>query len=134
LAGAIQVHGTVAPQKSAELQKLQALGASGILVTPMDMAMAYRKLALQAPAEILSGLEGAVEYGTAQLARVRWATLAGNTGSSRTTENFIAWFAGFLPSRSPQVVVTVMLAGHHGGSDAAPIAAQILEAWHSGRM
>ncbi len=133
LAGSLQMNGSVTPQ-SGDLQKLQALGTGGILVTPLDMAQTYRKLALHARPEILAGLEGAVDYGTAQAARVGWATLAGKTGSARTPENFIAWFAGFAPSRAPKVVVTVMLSGHHGGSDAAPVAAQILDAWQMGRL
>jgi len=130
LAGILQVPGRITPQLTADQQKLQALGVSGILVTPADMAQAYRKLALRSNRAILGGLEAAVDYGTAQLARVRWATLAGKTGSARTAENFIAWLAGFVPSRAPRVVITVMLSGRHGGSDAAPIAAQILGAWH----
>lgn len=135
LARVLDVPGNIKPQRSADLQSLQALGASGILLTPMEMALAWRKLALHSPRpEILAGLEGAVEYGTAQLAHVRWATLAGKTGSARDAQNFIAWFAGFLPSRAPQLVITVMLSGHHGGSDAAPVAAQILDAWHTGHL
>jgi cell division protein FtsI/penicillin-binding protein 2 len=135
LARVLEISGSVTPQRSADLQMLQALGASGILVTPVEMAQAWRKLALLPPQpEILDGLEGAVEYGTAQLARVRWATLAGKTGSARDAQNFIAWFAGFVPSRAPQLVIAVMLSGHHGGSDAAPVASQILDAWHAGHL
>jgi len=61
--------------------------------------------------------------------------VAGKTGSSRTAAgNRIAWFAGFQPSRSPEVVVAVMLAGRSGGSDAAPVASEILEAYRKGRL
>jgi penicillin-binding protein 2 len=134
MAGMLPVQGRIAPQPSTDLQKLQALGMAGVLITPADLAQTYRKLALRPHPEILAGLEGAVDYGTAQLARVRWGTLAGKTGSARTPENFIAWFSGFVPSRAPQVVVTVMLSGRHGGSDAAPVAAQILDAWHAGHV
>jgi cell division protein FtsI/penicillin-binding protein 2 len=123
-------------------QRLQALGEANVLVTPAGLARAYRQLALRltgtnrqpGTSEVLAGLEGAVEYGTGQLARTAWATLAGKTGSTRHGEEFIAWFAGFLPSRAPEVVITVMLSGRHGGSDAAPVAAQILDAWHGGRV
>jgi len=134
LAGWLQVTARITPQSTPDLQKLQALGVSGVLVTPADMAQAFRKLVIRRDSAIVGGLEAAVDYGTAQLARVRWATLAGKTGSARTQENFIAWFAGFVPSRAPRVVITVMLSGRHGGSDAAPIAAQILDAWHEGRL
>ena len=92
--------------------------------------MAYRGLALQAGrAEmqpVVAGMEGAVEYGTAQRAGVSGVKVAGKTGSVRTEAGApIAWFAGFVPSRAPEVVVTVMLQGHSGGSDAAPVAGRV---------
>jgi cell division protein FtsI/penicillin-binding protein 2 len=134
--------GSVTPARDPELQRLQALGEAHVLVTPVGLARAYRQLALRLTgsnrqpgmAEILAGLEGAVEYGTGQLARADWAILAGKTGSIRHGGEFIAWFVGFLPSRTPELVITVMLAGRHGGSDAAPVAGQILAAWHAGRV
>ena len=133
---------TVRPAREPDIQRLQAIGEADVLVSPAGLARAYRRLALQLTGtnrqpgmpEVLAGLEGAVEYGTGQLARVNWATLAGKTGSTRHGGEFIAWFAGFLPSRAPEVVITVMLSGRHGGSDAAPLAAEILEAWYSGRL
>lgn len=136
LARVLQRFGRATPQLDSERQRLQALGTAGILVTPSGLAQAYGQLANQLARDeksrILAGLDGAVDYGTGQLARVGWAKLAGKTGSARDAENFIAWFAGFVPSRAPEVVVTVMLSGRHGGSDAAPAAAQILDAWHAG--
>jgi hypothetical protein len=122
-----------------DAMRLQALGEAGILITAGELAMAYRSLAMQAGrAEmepILAGLEGAVEYGTAQRASVPGVKVAGKTGSVIAESGApIAWFAGFLPSRAPEVVVTVMLQGHSGGSDAAPVAGRILEAYRAGRL
>jgi cell division protein FtsI/penicillin-binding protein 2 len=130
------------PTVDGEAQQLQSLGEGEIMVTPAGLARAYRLLALRLTRsglqpgmpEILAGLEGAVEFGTAQLAGVRWATLAGKTGSTRRGAQFIGWFAGFVPSRAPEATIVVMLAGRHGGSDAAPVASQILNAWHAGRI
>jgi peptidoglycan glycosyltransferase len=127
---------------SRETQQLQALGESDVLVTPVGLAHAYRQLALQVTRrnagagleQVLAGLEGAVEFGTGQLARVAGSSVAGKTGSTRSGPNFIAWFAGFMPSRAPEVVVTVMVSGKHGGSDAAPVAGEILAAWRAGRL
>jgi stage II sporulation protein D len=118
-----------------ERQQLQALGAAGITVTPEALARAYRQLVLQIEPKIVvssirEGMEGAVEFGTAQHAKVGWAKVAGKTGTSRIGNQSLAWFAGFAPSRAPEVVVVVMLSGQHGGSDAAPVAAEILNAWH----
>lgn len=102
--------------------RLQALGEESIALTVMELAEAYRQLALTAPPAIVAGLEGAVEYGTAQRARVAEVTVAGKTGTSRGA----AWFAGWMPSRAPEVVVVVRAPGRSGGADAAPIAAEIL--------
>jgi cell division protein FtsI/penicillin-binding protein 2 len=134
-----ETSGIVEPAGTSDAVRLQALGEAGVWITPLELALAYRQLALKIGTSemqpILAGLEGAVEFGTAQRARVAGAVVAGKTGSTRSTAgNFIAWFAGFLPSRAPEIVVTVMLSGHSGGSDAAPVASQILEAYLGGRL
>jgi penicillin-binding protein 2 len=134
-----EASGRIRPASGRDAVRLQALGEEGILITTAELAMAFRTLALQAGrAEmqaIVAGMEGAVEYGTAQRARVPGAKVAGKTGSVRTESGApIAWFAGFLPSRAPEVVVTVMLQGHSGGSDAAPVAGRILAAYRAGRL
>jgi cell division protein FtsI/penicillin-binding protein 2 len=134
LARGLRPYGFSVQAASGETQQLQALGEDRVLITPEGLARAYRQLALQPADPVLAGLEGAVEFGTGQLARVNWAKLAGKTGSARMGGQFIAWFAGFTPSRAPQVAVVVMLSGKHGGSDAAPVAAEILNAWHAGRL
>ena len=122
-----------------EAQRVQALGEAGVFITPLELAHAYVQLALQVNDRVMqpvvAGLEGAVEFGTAQNARVAGVKVAGKTGSTLSAAgNPIAWFSGFMPSRSPEVVVTVMLAGHSGGSDAAPVAAEILAAHKAGRL
>jgi cell division protein FtsI/penicillin-binding protein 2 len=122
--------------------RLQAIGEAGITVTPLELALAYRNLAMESVATeatemqpVLAGLEGAVEFGTAQRARVAGVAVAGKTGSTRNSSgDFIAWFAGFLPGRAPETVVAVMLSGRSGGADAAPVAAQILEAYRGGLL
>jgi cell division protein FtsI/penicillin-binding protein 2 len=141
-----EANGTVAAATTLDAVRLQAIGEAGILVTPLELALAYRNLAMESAATeatemlpVLAGLEGAVEFGTAQRARtagsIPGASLAGKTGSTRNPSgDFIAWFAGFLPSRAPETVVTVMLSGHSGGADAAPVAGQILEAHRAGRL
>jgi peptidoglycan glycosyltransferase len=131
--------GTVAFATTHDALRMQAIGEAGILVTPFELALAYRNLALEiaAPqmAPVLNGLEGAVAFGTAQRARIGGVTVAGKTGSTRSSAgDFIAWFVGFMPSRAPEAVVAVMLSGHSGGADAAPAAAQILEAHRAGRL
>lgn len=129
----------VEPAFSADAVRLQSLGEDRVRVSPDGLASAYRSLALRIGQPemrpILAGLEGAVEYGTAQRARVSGAQVAGKTGSVIADSGApIAWFAGFMPSRAPQVAVTVMLQGRSGGSDAAPIAGRILEACRASRL
>ena len=138
LAAALQFAGFahVAPRaRDIDAQRLQALGEEGVRASVADLAAAYRWLALRPAGPILAGLEGAVEYGTAQLARVPGETVAGKTGSVRTAAgNHIAWFAGFFPSRAPRVTIAVMMAGSSGGADAAPIAGKILAAYRTGAL
>ena len=122
-----------------QANQLQALGEEPLLLTAAELALGYRTIAIGAErpemGPIIDGLEDATEYGTAQLARVAGLKVAGKTGSVRTRSGArIAWFAGFAPSRTPKVVVTVMLQGRSGGSDAAPIAGRILEEWRAGKL
>ncbi len=125
----------VARARDVDAQRLQALGEEGVRASVADLAAAYRWMALQPAGPILAGLEGAVEYGTAQLARVPGETLAGKTGSVRTAAGSrIAWFGGFFPSRAPRVAIAVMIAGFSGGADAAPIAGKILTAYRAGAL
>ena len=105
--------------------RLQALGEDGVTFTVADLAEAYRQLAMTAPAEIVAGLESAVEYGTAQRAAIAGVRVAGKTGSLRTAGGMrVAWFAGW----TPEVVIAVRVQGLSGGADAAPVAAEMLRA------
>src|SRR5438046_1183240 len=65
--------------------RLLALGEDATAITPTALAAAYRRLGLRtgrvALAPILAGMEDAVEYGTAQRARVAGCKVAGKTGS-----------------------------------------------------
>jgi cell division protein FtsI/penicillin-binding protein 2 len=131
--------GRIAPAAGREAQQLQAIGEGGVLVTAAAMALAYRRLAGRpvgpAAEAIRGGLEGAVEFGTAQRARVAGVTVAGKTGSVRTGDGAtIAWFCGFAPSRAASAVVVVMLQGRSGGADAAPVAGRILQAHLAGQL
>jgi cell division protein FtsI/penicillin-binding protein 2 len=131
--------GRVERANGREAQQLQAIGEGGVMVTAAEMALAYRRLAGHSPGPafdvVRSGLEGAVEFGTAQRARVAGVSVAGKTGSVRAPDGaMFAWFCGFAPSKAASVVVTVMLEGRSGGADAAPVAAKILEAHFAGRL
>lgn len=139
LAAPNEAAGRIQPALGRDATRLQALGEEGVLITAAELALAYRALALNAARPemqpILAGLEGAVEFGTAQRAQVAGVKVAGKTGTARADSGApLAWFAGFLPSRAPEVVVTVMLQGRSGGADAAPLAGEILAAYRAGRL
>jgi cell division protein FtsI/penicillin-binding protein 2 len=117
--------------RSGAPRELQALGEEGVRVTAMELLAAYRRLANRSTepgiAPIIEGLEGAIEFGTAQGARLDQIQVAGKTGSVQTEQGIrAAWFAGFAPSRAPEVAVTVLVQGQSGGADAAPVAGRIL--------
>jgi cell division protein FtsI/penicillin-binding protein 2 len=140
LLGPREVAGHLRNAAPPDATRLQALGEEGVAITLAELALAYRQLALRvndAPRlrPVLEGLEDAVAYGTAQRARIPGVVVAGKTGSVRTSAGVpLAWFAGFVPSRAPEVVVAVVLQGYSGGADAAPAAGRILEAWRAGKL
>ncbi len=131
--------GRIRPALNPDAQRIQALGEDSVEVTVAGLALAYRLLALKinkpSMRAIKEGLEGAVEFGTAQNAGISGVVVAGKTGSALTTSGEpVAWFAGFLPSSAPRAVLAVMLPGRSGGSDAAPMARRIFETYGSGRL
>src|ERR1022692_4841952 len=106
-----------------EASQLQALGEERVLVNPMELAQAYRQIALSGEPAILGGLRDAVEFGTAHSAAGPGLAVAGKTGSVRTASGaHIAWVAGVTAG----MVVGGMLEGRSGGADAAPLAAEVL--------
>jgi cell division protein FtsI/penicillin-binding protein 2 len=104
-----------------------ALGEANILVTPLEIVFAYRKLALQR--KLLDGLAAATEYGTARLARPAGMAVAGKTGTSldAASGQAHAWFAGYAPVDAPRIVVVVFLEQGAGGRDAAPVARELFQ-------
>jgi len=134
LLGADEVVGRVQPAGDVERRQLQAIGEARALVTPIGLLAAYASLASKASGPILDGLEGAVEYGTAQLAAVRGVKVAGKTGTVVVNGAHVVWFAGFAPSKKPEVAVVVAAQGRSGAMDAAPIGGRILAARFEGKL
>jgi cell division protein FtsI/penicillin-binding protein 2 len=137
--GVDEAAGRIRPAMNPDAQRIQALGEDSVEVTAAELALAYRLLALKidqpALRAIQDGLEGAVEFGTAQNAAISGIRVAGKTGSALTAAGEpVAWFAGFVPSSAPQAALAVMLPGRSGGADAAPVARRIFEAYRSGRV
>lgn len=137
LADGPEAAGTVRVESGMQ-QQLQALGEESVLVTPLGLLNAYailaRRVSDRTMAPVLEGLEGAVEFGTAQRASLPRVRIAGKTGTARMQSGRrAAWFAGFAPSRSPEVAIVVLVQGRSGGSDAAPVAGDILRDYFGAR-
>jgi cell division protein FtsI/penicillin-binding protein 2 len=121
--------GEITAPSNVETRQLLALGEANILVTPLAMAAAYRKLALKRDPVVSAGLAAAAEYGTARLAQPVIGRVAGKTGTASDPGNgrVHAWFAGWAPAESPRIVVVIFLEQGVGGRDAAPIARELFE-------
>ena len=80
---------------------------------------------------IREGMRQAVENGSATLAKIEGTQTAGKTGTAEfiasdgTTKEH-AWFTGFAPFDSPEIVVTIYLDLGQGSLKASPIAAEIM--------
>jgi len=126
--------GSVEPATSMEDWLLEALGDEHVKVTAIEILRGYARLAnlWEEPvvAPIIEGLEGAVDFGTAQALKLRTARVAAKTGTARVLAGVnAAWVAGFAPSSRPEVVFTVLVQGRSGGADAAPVAAGMLRSY-----
>ncbi len=122
--GAKWSHSRIVPTASVGRRRRQGHAFGVIACLPPALP---DRVAEPAFAPILEGLEGAVDFGTAQGARLKRVRVAGKTGSVQAAPGVhAAWFAGFAPSRGPEVVVTVLVQGRSGGADAAPLAGKIL--------
>jgi cell division protein FtsI/penicillin-binding protein 2 len=132
-----EVEGRVTAAQSIAERQLLAIGASGIEVTPLELASAYVNFARTAShgdgpnTVVLAALRQATASGLAQAAASDKITTAGKTGTasdfgqSRTH----AWFAGFAPAESPEVVVVVFVERGRGSIQASAIARRIFDAY-----
>src|ERR1700744_5244238 len=128
-----------APATTEQIQ-LFILGLEGISITPLQLAEAYRKLAMQLEREpfnsptqaVKQGLEDSVVYGMAHNAYLDGMSIAGKTGTASNpgqTQTH-GWFAGFVPAKSPKVIVVIYLP-RGNGADAAHLAQNFFSAYKS---
>jgi stage II sporulation protein D len=117
---------TSIPQ-SREQKELLVLGVAGIAVSPAQMAVAYRRLALElgqakAPA-VLEGLRDSVTYGMTHNADVPGIEISGKTGTAGdgAQGRSHGWFAGTGHLGHDEVVVVIYLPLGNG-ADAARLA------------
>jgi len=136
-----------------------AIGQGEILVTPLQMALFSARLATKgevpdpifvlSPAQEVSQPEplkiesGHLEWcqsalwqvvgrGTGKYAALDSISVAGKTGTAQNQGEDHAWFMCYAPAENPEVALAIIVenAGH-GGSEAAPVAHNWLDAYFS---
>jgi cell division protein FtsI/penicillin-binding protein 2 len=121
--------------QTADQRSLALLGVDGIRVTPLELASAYRWLAMQlaehagsAAAEVVGlGLQDSASFGMAGAAALGGVPVAGKTGTASLGPGTGShgWFVGLAPAERPKVVVLVYLPAGRG-TGAARVAAEVL--------
>lgn len=121
--------------QSATAEQLTLLGIDGVRVTPLELAMAYRWLALElamrpdseASQVVRSGLADSASFGIAGPASLGGVAVLGKTGTAEgiSSPQSHGWFAGLAPAQRPRVVIVVYLPGGRG-ADAARVAGELL--------
>jgi len=121
--------------QSRDEASLALLGVDGVRVTPLELAAAYRWLALElerqpdsvAAQTVQAGLSDSASFGIAASASLGGVPVAGKTGTANSGPGTPShgWFVGLVPAQHPSAVVVVYLPAGHG-ADAARAAADLL--------
>jgi cell division protein FtsI/penicillin-binding protein 2 len=120
---------------SADAEQLTLLGVEGVRVTPLELATAYRWLAMEMVAHpdsdatqvVREGLEDSASFGMAGQANLGGVAVMGKTGTAEGVQSSRThgWFVGLAPAEKPKVVIVVYLPAGRG-ADAAHVAGEIL--------
>lgn len=120
---------------SPDAEQLAVLGVDGVRVTPLELAIAYRWLALQlavhsdsdAAQVVRAGLEDSASFGMAGQASLGAVALLGKTGTaeSEASSRTHGWFVGLAPAQNPKAVILIFLPAGRG-ADAAHLAGELL--------
>ena len=104
-------------------------------ITTLDPVISERVLTPKVAHQVRSMMIQVVRSGTGTAAAIPGVQVAGKTGTAELRPNSTnpkdsdAWFVAFAPAQHPKVAVAVMLVGAgFGGTSAAPIARQVLQA------
>ena len=121
--------------QSADAEQLTLLGVEGVRITPLELAAAYRWLALELAAHpdsdasrsVRAGLADSASFGMAGPASLGGVAILGKTGTAEgvSSTQSHGWFVGLAPAQRPQMVITVYLPGGRG-VEAARVAGELL--------
>jgi len=76
---------------------------------------------------VRQGMEGAVQWGTAQWADLWEVSVAGKTGTAEYCDKYHAWFTAYAPADDPEIaIVAFVYGGGQGAESAVPVAADII--------
>jgi peptidoglycan glycosyltransferase len=105
----------------------------GHIVTHLKPEQLARPIKRQTADELTRMMGLAVQGGTGTLAQISGIRVAGKTGTAETGRADIntTWFAAFAPAEAPKIAIAVVVEnqrGGFGGTIAAPIAKQVMEA------
>ena len=116
-------------------EQLALLGVEGVRVTPLELAAAYRWLAIELAAHpdsdasqvVRAGLKDSASFGMAGQVSLGGVAVMGKTGTAEgvTSSRSHGWFAGLVPAQRPKIVIVVYLPAGRG-ADAAHVAGEIL--------
>jgi beta-lactamase class D len=118
----------------------QVIAARGVLHPPWLARLPHAQSDQSAPRRVISRtvadevaemMRAVVSYGTGTQAQSSIATVNGKTGTAEVGPDTKsdAWFTGYAPAEAPKVVVSVLIVhGGVGGTVAAPLARQMIEA------
>ena len=104
-------------------------------ITTIDPVISEQVITTKVAHQVRSMMIQVVRSGTGTAAAIPGVQVAGKTGTAELRPNSTnpkdsdAWFVAFAPAQHPKVAVAVMLVGAgFGGTSAAPIARQVLQA------
>ncbi len=104
-------------------------------ITTIDPVISEQVITSKVAHQVRSMMIQVVRSGTGTAAAIPGVQVAGKTGTAELRPNSTnpkdsdAWFVAFAPAQHPTVAVAVMLVGAgFGGTSAAPIARQVLQA------
>jgi penicillin-binding protein A len=95
-----------------------------------DRSSSRRVISATVADQVAQMMRAVVSYGTGTQAQSSIATVNGKTGTAEVGPGKAdAWFVGYAPAEAPRVVVSVLIVrGGVGGSVAAPLARQMIDA------